>query len=103
MKGSRPASPSAQPTVAEPNKDLLLESTERIQDAKPAVPRVAPSPPTVDQARIRTAVRELLLAIGENPDREGLLETPARFARLYAEAFGGLHADPRVFLRKTFE
>jgi GTP cyclohydrolase I len=103
MKGSRPASPSARPTVAEPNKDLLLESTERIQDAKPAVPRVAPSPPTVDQARIRTAVRELLLAIGENPDREGLLETPARFARLYAEAFAGLHADPRVFLRKTFE
>jgi GTP cyclohydrolase I len=56
----------------------------------------------VDQARIRAAVREILLAVGEDPDREGLRETPARVARMYAELFCGLHADARAHLRKTF-
>lgn len=56
----------------------------------------------VDHARIERAVREILLAVGENPDREGLLETPARVARMYAEMFSGLHADPKVHLRKAF-
>jgi GTP cyclohydrolase I len=56
----------------------------------------------VDHARIERAVREILLAVGEDPDREGLLETPARVARMYAEMFGGLHADPRTHLRKAF-
>jgi GTP cyclohydrolase IA len=61
----------------------------------------APSTP-VDLDRIQKAVREILSAVGEDPDREGLLETPARVARMYAEVFAGLHADPRVHLRKTF-
>jgi GTP cyclohydrolase I len=56
----------------------------------------------VDQRRIEAAVREILLAVGEDPDREGLRETPARVARMYAEVFSGLHQDPRVHLRKTF-
>jgi GTP cyclohydrolase I len=56
----------------------------------------------VDQPRIEAAVREILLAIGEDPDRDGLLETPARVARMYAEIFSGLHIDPRIHLRKTF-
>jgi GTP cyclohydrolase I len=56
----------------------------------------------VDQARIQKAVREILIAIGEDPDREGLLETPARVARMYAEVFAGLHVDPRSHLQKTF-
>jgi GTP cyclohydrolase I len=56
----------------------------------------------VDQERIRHAVREILIAIGEDPDREGLLETPARVARMYAEVFSGLHSDPRIHLQKTF-
>jgi GTP cyclohydrolase I len=56
----------------------------------------------VDQARIERAVREILLAVGENPDREGLRETPARVARMYAELFGGLHVDPRQHLKKFF-
>jgi GTP cyclohydrolase I len=55
-----------------------------------------------DRARIEAAVRELLLAIGEDPEREGLQETPARVARMYAEMFSGLHADPRQLLSKTF-
>lgn len=56
----------------------------------------------VDQARIERAVREILFAVGEDPDREGLRETPARVARMYAELFGGLHTDPRVHLKKFF-
>jgi GTP cyclohydrolase IA len=56
----------------------------------------------VDRARIEAAVREILLAVGEDPDREGLAETPARVARLYAEIFSGLHADPRDLVRKKF-
>src|SRR5579871_1425374 len=56
----------------------------------------------IDAARIEAAVREILLAVGEDPDREGLQETPARVARMYAELFSGLHADPRQLLKKTF-
>lgn len=56
----------------------------------------------MDHARIRAAVREILLAVGEDPDREGLQETPARVARMYAELFRGLHADAREPLQKTF-
>ena len=59
-------------------------------------------PPPVDHDRIRKAVREILAAVGEDPDREGLLETPDRVARMYAEVFSGLHADPSQFLKKTF-
>jgi GTP cyclohydrolase I len=56
----------------------------------------------VDQRRIQEAVREILLAVGEDPDREGLRETPERVARMYAELFAGLHQDPREVLQKTF-
>lgn len=56
----------------------------------------------VDQPRIERAVREILAAVGEDPDREGLRETPARVARMYAEMFSGLHDDPRIHLRKFF-
>jgi GTP cyclohydrolase I len=59
-------------------------------------------PLPVDHARLRRAVREMLAALGEDPDREGLLETPDRVARMYAEVFAGLHTDPAVFLQKTF-
>jgi GTP cyclohydrolase IA len=57
---------------------------------------------TVDHERIERAVREILAAVGEDPDREGLLETPARVARMYAEVFSGLHTDPAIYLQKTF-
>ncbi|HUG67110.1 MAG TPA: GTP cyclohydrolase I FolE [Pirellulaceae bacterium] len=56
----------------------------------------------VDMQRLENAVREILAAVGEDPDREGLLETPARVARMYAELFSGLHDDPRVHLQKVF-
>jgi GTP cyclohydrolase I len=58
--------------------------------------------PRVDLPRIERAVREILAAVGEDPDREGLLETPARVARMYAEMFSGLHEDPRPHLQKFF-
>ncbi len=56
----------------------------------------------IDQHRIQAAVREILLAVGEDPDREGLRATPARVARMYAEMFAGLHQGPRDFLQTTF-
>jgi GTP cyclohydrolase IA len=56
----------------------------------------------VDQDRIRRAVREILLAVGENPDREGLKDTPARVARMYAELLGGMRIDPKIYLEKFF-
>lgn len=56
----------------------------------------------VDLPRIERAVREILAAVGEDPDREGLRETPARVARMYAELFGGLHTEPRQHLKKFF-
>lgn len=57
---------------------------------------------TIDIPRIENAVREILAAVGDDPNREGLLETPARVARMYAELFGGLHDDPRKHLKKFF-
>lgn len=53
----------------------------------------------MDFERIEKAVREILIAIGEDPDREGLKETPARVARMYGEVLGGLHADPHQHIK----
>ena len=71
-----------------------LSSTRRWDSAQ--------APGGVDLARIERAVREILIAVGENPDREGLVETPARVARMYAEMFAGLKSDPREHLGKFF-
>lgn len=56
-----------------------------------------------DGNRIESAVREILLAIGEDPDRDGLQDTPARVARAYAELFGGLYQKPEDVLSTTFD
>ncbi|MDQ4045018.1 MAG: GTP cyclohydrolase I FolE [Chloroflexota bacterium] len=58
---------------------------------------------TIDTDRIAAAVREMLLAIGEDPDREGLVRTPQRVAVAYAELFAGLREDPRRHLAVTFD
>ena len=58
---------------------------------------------TVDHERIRKAVREILLAVGEDPDREGLRETPERVARMYTELLQGVHEDPREHLKVVFD
>jgi GTP cyclohydrolase I len=57
----------------------------------------------VDIVRIENAVREILYAIGEDPDRDGLVRTPHRVAEMYAEIFSGLHEDPSRHLIVTFE
>ncbi len=56
----------------------------------------------IDQARVRAAVREFLAAIGEDPDREGLLDTPDRIARACEEIFGGMQEDPSLHLLRQF-
>jgi GTP cyclohydrolase I len=61
------------------------------------------APGFVDYSRAEAAVRELLIAVGEDPDREGLVATPARVARSYAEMFAGLHVDPAEVLKTTFD
>jgi len=59
--------------------------------------------PEIDQERIADAVREILFAIGEDPDRDGLLDTPNRVARMYAEICAGLHQEPSEHLATMFE
>ena len=62
-----------------------------------------PQPGPVDLPRIERAVREILVAIGEDVGRDGLADTPERVARMYAEIFAGLHEDPGAHLVVTFE
>lgn len=57
----------------------------------------------VDLDRIEAAVAEILVALGEDPSRDGLQETPARVARMYAEVCSGLHEDPTDYLIRTFD
>jgi GTP cyclohydrolase I len=66
-------------------------------------PREPADVPAYDYARAEAAVRELLFAIGEDPDREGLHETPARVARAYAEMTAGLRQTPEEVLTTTFD
>jgi GTP cyclohydrolase I len=86
--------------------DRLVDREHRSVPAAPAVPTVgrpARDVPVYDAARAEAAVRELLLAIGEDPEREGLRETPARVARAYREVFAGLHQEPQDVLTTTFD
>ena len=64
---------------------------------------VADPTETVDLERIAAAVREILLAVGEDPERDGLVKTPMRVARMYEEIFAGLREDPAQHLTVTFE
>ncbi|MCC2594428.1 GTP cyclohydrolase I FolE [Tessaracoccus sp. OS52] len=57
----------------------------------------------VDHARVEAAIREILIAVGEDPDREGLRDTPARVARSYDELYSGLGKDPSDLLATTFD
>lgn len=76
--------------------------TNSFDDDAP-LPGDGPLDTLIDQPRIAAAVREILLAIGEDPDRDGLRETPARVARSYAEIFAGVHQDPSQLLATTFD
>jgi GTP cyclohydrolase I len=72
-----------------------------------AIERITQEPrdniPPFDQARAEAAVRELLIAVGEDPDREGLLETPGRVSRAYRELLGGMRTGPQDVLTTTFD
>ncbi|UDY34445.1 GTP cyclohydrolase I FolE [Dermatobacter hominis] len=68
-------------------------------DPEPGTPLAS----AVDQDRVAKAVREILEAIGEDPDRDGLHDTPARVARMYAETCAGLHEEPARHLKVTFD
>jgi len=72
-------------------------------DLRAAAEKDAPGQPQVDQQRIERAVREILLALGEDPQRDGLLDTPARVARMYAEQFAGLRQRPEDVLTTVFD
>src|SRR6187549_2834535 len=78
------------PSRSEPDTSAETDEAPRVLETQ------------VDHGRIELAVREILLAVGEDPDREGLRETPARVARMYAELFSGLTSDPAEVLGKTF-
>jgi GTP cyclohydrolase I len=67
-----------------------------------STPTESPTTKTVDHAKIEAAARMILEAVGEDPDREGLRETPARMGRMYAEVFAGLSEDPSEVLATVF-
>lgn len=71
--------------------------------AQPNPRTVASARPVFDQQRAEGAIRELLYAVGEDPDRQGLVDTPARVARAYREMFSGLYTDPDTVLETTFD
>lgn len=77
---------------------MIAESTILTRPAR----RGSPARP-IDHERIEQAIREILLAVGEDPDRPGLLETPARVARAYRELFSGLRTDPAEHLGRVFQ
>ncbi len=78
-----------------PSATLSCVEDDR-SDAKPL------QPSNIDLRRIERAVREILISIGEDPDREGLVRTPNRVARAYAELMAGLTEDPRIHLKTVF-
>jgi len=88
--------------MSEKRSPYLTEETGLMESMDDHAEFSSPSGSPVDLDRIRRAVREILAAVGEDPDREGLLETPDRVARMYAEVFSGLHTEPRQYLKKTF-
>jgi GTP cyclohydrolase I len=66
-------------------------------------PEAAPSGAPIDRDRVERAVREILLAIGEDPDRDGLVRTPARVAEMFSEIFAGIGEDPASHLTVRFD
>ncbi len=92
----------AQSFAPDPEQRGSLADELSVDHLSEPAPHHAKIPPQIDLLRIQRAVREILAAVGEDPDREGLLETPARVARMYGELFAGLHEDPRYHLKKFF-
>jgi GTP cyclohydrolase I len=93
--------PSPNGTNTERSASQNNAESGKERDASDARPAAMP-PAIVDIPRIERAVREILLAVGEDPDREGLLKTPNRVARAYGELLAGLQDDPRRHLKTVF-
>ncbi|MBW3559421.1 MAG: GTP cyclohydrolase I FolE [Proteobacteria bacterium] len=90
--------------LKQPASDLGLTLARIAGAPAPAVDSpLAAQPGRPSQAEAEAAVRTLIRWTGENADREGLLDTPARVARSYRELFAGYEADPREYLERTFE
>jgi GTP cyclohydrolase I len=83
-------------------RDHLDDDDERGGDASDPRPTAHMPDAKVDIPRLERAVREILLAVGEDPDREGLLKTPNRVARAYGELMAGLQDDPKRHLKTVF-
>jgi GTP cyclohydrolase I len=82
---------------------MIAIDIENCAEQNQAVRISRDEPDTIDQLRIERAIREILLAVGEDPDRQGLLGTPGRVARAYNELLGGLHDSPARHLSRTFD
>jgi GTP cyclohydrolase IA len=80
-----------------------MRAAEQSTFNQPQVDLLRPAGKPVDQERIERAVREILLAVGEDPDRDGLIDTPSRVARMYAEQFAGLRQEPEDVLTTVFD
>nr|WP_123603841.1 GTP cyclohydrolase I FolE [Micromonospora sp. Llam0] len=91
---------SSSASSTEPDDDALDYLAARLINGKL---NGTPVERSVDLTRIEQAVREILIAVGEDPDRDGLRQTPARVARAYAELLAGLRADAAQVLTTTFE
>ena len=80
-----------------------MTNSDQFKQSADSAPASADTGLAVDRPRIEAAVREILVAVGEDPDREGLVETPRRMAAAYAELLSGLREDPRRHLETTFD
>jgi len=88
--------------MTKPTADLVALDAARHKGQGGERPIAPIAKPEDAEMRIAGAVREILQALGEDPDREGLFETPGRVARMYLDVLGGLHEDPREHLHKQF-
>lgn len=82
---------------------IALTDRRNGNTAATATPRLVRTEPLSDTARVERAVTELLEALGEDPSREGLRDTPGRVARMYGELFAGLRTDPAKHLKRVFQ
>lgn len=80
-----------------------MAPTRDIEEEGPLPPKSAPADGRPSQAEAEEAVRTLLRWAGDDPEREGLLDTPKRVAKSYRELFAGYDTDPRLYLERTFE
>jgi GTP cyclohydrolase I len=107
MPSSRAASPTRGPTASTAKLSSVNHFDDDDAPDSAGLPAGEGSHPKkhhkVDRPRIEAAVREILIAIGEDPDRGGLKDTPKRVAKAYAEVFAGLHHDPAEILSTKFD